>query len=123
MCIAFPVAHRLYLPSSSTILCLSRTDDSQTCHLAARRRYPTIAKFHTLLLSEKPSWAMSEKQAFTAELEKLEPLAQHQGLGLEYTSTVTSHGPGPSSSPLTTGHKAAHIYPSFTLVEGLDVSK
>ena len=69
---------------------------------------------------------MSEKQASTAELEKLEPrwpLAQHQGLGLEYAPTVISHRPGPSSSPLTTGHKAAHIYPSFTLVEGLDVSK
>ena len=65
-----------------------------------------------------------ERKASAADLEKLEPdgsLAQRQGL--EYATTDTTRGPGPSSSPPTTGSKAAHIYPLSTLVEGLDLSR
>jgi len=65
-----------------------------------------------------------ERKASAADLEKLEPdgsLTQHQGL--EYATTDTSRGPGPSSSPSTTGSEPAHFYPSSTLVEGLDLSR
>jgi hypothetical protein len=66
-----------------------------------------------------------EQKACTTNLEKPNPdgpLAQRQGL--EYATTGTPRAPGPSSSSTTAGSKAAHVvYPSSTLVEGLDVSK
>lgn len=82
-----------------------------------------IAKLHALLLSENPSWAVSEKRLrrILKTFNSDGPLAQHQGL--EYATTGTPRGPGPSSSPSTAGSKAARIYPSSTLVEDLDISR
>jgi hypothetical protein len=82
-----------------------------------------IAKLHALLLSENPSWAVSEKRLrrILKNSNPDGPLAQHHEL--EYATIGTPRGPGPSSSPSTTGSKAAHVYPSSTLVEGLDLSR
>src|SRR6267154_1401249 len=82
-----------------------------------------IAKLHALLLSDNPSWAVSEKRLrrILKNSNPDSPLTQHQGL--EYVTTDTTLGPGPSSSPSTTVSKAAHIYPLSTLVEGLDLSR
>ena len=50
------------------------------------------------------------------------PFAQHHRI--EYATTGNPRRPRLSSSPsTTTGSKAAHVYPSSTLFEGLDVSK
>jgi hypothetical protein len=82
-----------------------------------KKDHPTlgIAKLHALLLSKNPSWAVSERRLRrilkNSNLDG--PLAQLQELGR----------PGPSSSASTTGSKAAHLYPSSTLIEGLAVSK
>ena len=66
-----------------------------------------------------------ERKASATDLENLEPgwsLAEHQRL--EYATTSTPRGPGPSSSPpSTTVSNAAHVYPSSTLVKGLDFSR
>src|SRR5260370_39745723 len=61
-----------------------------------------IAKLHAVLLSENPSWAVSEKR-LRRILKNSNPdgtLAQHEGL--EYATIGTPRGPGPSSSPSTT---------------------
>ena len=81
-----------------------------------------IAKLHALLLSENLSWPVGcERKASTTELEKLEPRWPPRTTN---ATTVTSRrGPSPSSSPLTTGRKAAHVYPLFTFVKGLDAFK
>lgn len=82
-----------------------------------------IAKLHSLLLSENPSWAVSEKRLrrILRNSNPDGPHAQHEGL--EYATIGTPRGPGPSSTPSTTGSNAAHVYPSSALVEGLDVSR
>jgi hypothetical protein len=103
-------------------------DDLKVVVASLKKEHPAlgIAKLHALLLSENPSWAVSEKRLrrILKNSNPNGPLAQHDG-GLECATTGigTPRGPGPSSSPsTTTGSKAAHIYPSSTLVEGLDVS-
>jgi hypothetical protein len=62
-----------------------------------------------------------ERKASAADLENFEPGWSQR---LEYATTGTPRGPGPSSSPpTTTVSNAAHVYPSSTLVKGLDVSR
>jgi hypothetical protein len=99
-------------------------EDLKAAVASLKKEHPAlgIAKLHSLLLSENPSWAVSEKRLrrILKSSNPDGPLAQHEGL--EY-ATAGTRGPGPSSSPSTTGSKAAHLYPSSTLVEGLDVSK
>jgi hypothetical protein len=100
-------------------------EDLKAAIASLKKDHPTlgIAKLHALLLSENSSWAVSEKllRRILKNSNPDGPLAQHQGL--ECTTTGTPRGPGPSSTPSTTGSKAAHVvYPSSTLVEGLGVS-
>jgi hypothetical protein len=102
-------------------------EDLKAAVASLKKEHPAlgIPKLHALLLSENPSWAVSEKRLrrILKNSNPDGPLAQHQGL--EYATDGTPRGPGgPSSSPSTTGSKAAHhVYPSSTLVEGLDVSR
>jgi hypothetical protein len=100
-------------------------EDLKAAVASLKKGHPTlgIAKLHPLLLSENPSWAVSEKRLrrILKNSNPDGPLARHEGL--EYATIGTPRGPGPSSSPSTTGSKAAHVYPSSTLVEGLDVSR
>jgi len=107
-------------------------EDLKAVVASLKKEHPAlgIPKLHALLLSENPSWAVSEKRLrrILKNSNPDGPLApQHQGLEEEEeasTGTPPSRGPaGPSSSPSTTGSKAAHVYPSSTLVEGLDVSR
>src|SRR6266852_6337707 len=100
-------------------------EDLKTAVASLKNEHPAlgIAKFHAVLLSENPSWAVSEKR-LRRILKNSNPdgtLAQHEGP--EYAAIGTPRGPGPSSSPSTTGSKAVHVYPSSTLVKGLDVSR
>ena len=103
---------------------LPKRTSRQPLHLS-RKEHPAlgIAKLHALLLSENSSWAVSERRVRRI-LKKSNPdgpLVQHQRI--EY-ATGTPRGPGLSSNPPTiAGSKAAHVYPSPTLIEGLDVSK
>jgi hypothetical protein len=96
-------------------------EDLKAAVTSLKKEHPAlgIAKLHALLLSKNSSWAVSEKRLRrilkNSNLDG--PLAQHQGL--EYATTGNPRGPGPS----TAGSRAAHAYPSSTLVEGLDVSK
>ncbi|KAN0120517.1 hypothetical protein V8E52_004344 [Russula decolorans] len=101
-------------------------EDLKAAVASLKKEHPAlgIVKLHALLLSENLSWAVSEKRLrrLLKNSNPDGPLAQHQRL--ECTTTGTPRGPGPSSTPSTTaGSKAAHVYPSSTLVEGLDVSK
>jgi hypothetical protein len=101
-------------------------EDLKAAVISLKKGHPAlgIAKLHSLLLSENPSWAVSEKRLrrILKNSKPDGPLAQHEGL--EYATIGTPRGPGPSSSsPSSTGSKAAHVYPSSTLVEGLDVSR
>ena len=97
-------------------------EDLKAVVASLKKEHPAlgIAKLHGLLLSENPSWAVSEKR-LRRILKNSNPLAQREGL--EYATIGTPRGHGPSSSPSTTGSNAAHPYPSSTLVEGLDVSR
>src|SRR5882757_6333832 len=94
-------------------------EDLQAAVASLKNEHPALstAKLHALLLSDNPSWVVSEK-CLRRILKNSSPdgsLTQHQGL--EYTTTDTTRRPGPSSSPSTTGSKAAHVYPSSTLIE------
>ena len=76
-----------------------------------RNQHPTlgVAKLHAVLLSENSEWAVSEK--------RLRRMMIAEGLTLQ---------PPPQQRKATTTPKAspgAHIYPSSTLIEGLDVTK
>jgi hypothetical protein len=100
-------------------------EDLKAAVASLKKEHPAlgIAKLHARLLSENSSWAVSEKRLrrILKNSNPDGPLAQHQGLGC--ATIDTPRGPEHSSSPSTTGSKAAHVYPSSTLVEGLDVSK
>ena len=97
-------------------------EDLKAAVTSLKKEHPSlgIAKLHALLLSENSSWTVSEKL-----LRRILKNSSPDGQGLEYAITGTPRGPGPSSSSpsTTTGSKAAHVYPSSTLIEGLDVSK
>ena len=99
-------------------------EDLKVAVASLKKEHPAlgIAKLHALLLSDNPTWAVSEKRLRRIlKNSNPDPLTQQQRL--EYATTDTPRGPGPSSSPSTTGSKAAHVYPSSMLVEGLAVSK
>ena len=95
-------------------------EDLKAVVVSLKKEHPAlgIAKLHALLLSDNPSWAVSEKR-----LRRILKNSNPDGLECATTGIGTPRGPGSSSSPsTTTGSKAAHVYPSSTLVEGLDVS-
>lgn len=99
-------------------------EDLKAAVASLKKGHPAlgIAKLHALLLSENPSWVVSEKRLrrILKNSNPDGPLTQHEG---PKEATIDApHGPGPSSSPSTTGSKT-HVYPSSTLVEGLDVSR
>ena len=79
--------------------------------VSLRKQHPTlgVTKLHSLLLSENSEWTVSEKRLrrmMTTEGLILQPPPQRK---------VT-----PAASVASPG---AHIYPSSTLIEGLDVAK
>jgi len=112
-------------PSESTIS--PPGEDLKGAVASLKDEHPAlgIAKLHALLLSENPSWAVSEKRLrrILKNSNPDGPRAQPQGLEYATTGTGTHRGPGLFTAPSTTGSKAAHVYPSSTLVEGLDVSR
>jgi hypothetical protein len=73
--------------------------------LSLRTQHPTlgVTKLHALLLSEHPEWTVSEK--------RLRRMMTAEGLTLQRKATPAAPEPG------------AHIYPSSTLIEGLDPAK
>ncbi|KAI9454647.1 hypothetical protein BJY52DRAFT_1283286 [Lactarius psammicola] len=96
---------------SSTTLISPPEEVLRSAVLSLRKDHPTlgVAKLHALLLSEKSEWAVSEKRLrriMTAEGLTLQPQPQRK---------VTPAASG--ASPRT------HIYPSSTLIEGLDIAK
>ena len=95
-------------------------EDLKAAVASLKKEHPTlsIAKLHALILSENVSWAVSEKRT-----RRILKSSNGDNQELEYATTGNPCGPGPSSSPSTTGSKAAHVCPSSTLIEGLDVSK
>jgi hypothetical protein len=110
--------------SESTISPLE--EDLKAALMSLKNEHPAlgIPKLHALLLSENPSWTVSEKRLrrILKNSSPDGPLAQHQGL--EEASTGTPRRPGPSSNPPSvTGSKTAHVYPSSMVVEGLDISR
>jgi hypothetical protein len=115
----------LYMSTISESTISPSEEDLKAAVASLKKEHPAlgIAKLHALLLSENPSWAVSEKRLrrILKNSNPDDPLAQHQGL--ECAATGTPRRPGPSSSPSTTGSKTAHVYPSSTLVEGLAVSR
>jgi len=90
-------------------------EDLKTAVISLKEGHPTlgIAKLHTLLLSENPGWAVSEKR-LRRILKNLEGRASpRQDEGLESVATE-------SSIQVTS---ETHVYPSSTLIEGLDIAK
>jgi hypothetical protein len=94
-------------------------EDLTTAVAPLKKAHPAlgIAKLHALLLSEHPSWTVSEK--------RLRRVLKNTASSSDPTQHESSAGEpvGPSGS--SSGSEAAHarVYPSSTLVEGLDVSR
>jgi len=88
----------------STALISPPEEDLKTAVVSLKKEHPTlgIAKLHALLLSENPTWTVSEKR-----LRRI----------LKNSDPDTPAGGGPSPATGT------HVYPSSTLVEGLDIAK
>ena len=87
-------------------------EDLKGAVASLKKEHPAlgIAKLHALLLSENPSWAVSEKRLrrILKASNPDGPLAGHQRL--EYATTSTSRWPRPSSSPpSTTVSNVAHV--------------
>lgn len=82
----------------STALISPPEDDLKTAVVSLKNEHPAlgIAKLHALLLSENPTWTVSEK--------RLRRILKNS-----------------DSDPSTATE--AHVYPSSTLVEGLDIAK
>jgi hypothetical protein len=107
-------------PTTTSEPSISPSEKDLTTVLASlKNEHPALgtAKLHALLLSENLSWTVSEKRLrrILKSINASEPL------------TSPDIGPGPSSSSSSPGseaaHRDAHVYPSSTLVEGLDVSR
>ena len=95
-------------------------EDLTTAVASLKKAHPElgIAKLHALLLSENPSWTVSEKRLRRV----LKNAASSSGPMQRESSTGEPAGPeaGSSSGPDAV---LARVYPSSTLVEGLDVSR
>ena len=74
--------------------------------LSLRSQHPSlgVSKLHALLVSENTGWTVSEK--------RVRRIMTAEGLTLQ-----------PQSQRKATPASGAHIYPSSTLIEGLDVAK
>ena len=86
-------------------------EDLRSAVVSLRKQHPTlgVTKLHALLLSENSEWTVSEK--------RLRRMMTAEGLILQ---PPTQRKPTPAASAVSPG---AHIYPSSTLIEGLDVAK
>lgn len=93
-------------------------EDLTTAVASLKKAHPAlgIAKLHALLLSENPSWTVSEKRLrrILKNTPSSDPMQRE-------SSTGEPAGPSNSSSGSEGAH--ARVYPSSTLVEGLDVSR
>ena len=92
-------------------------EDLTTAVASLKKAHPAlgIAKLHALLLSENTSWTVSEKR-LRRILKSCSDTAPH--------GSSTGEPAGPSS--FASGSEAVHdarVYPSSTLVEGLDISR
>jgi hypothetical protein len=89
-------------------------DDLKSTIISLKKAHPAlgVTKLHALLLSENPTWTVSEK--------RLRRILNAEGLILQQQQKRDRDivVPGPSASSTT-----APLYPSSTLVEGLDVTK
>ena len=85
-------------------------DDLKTTVVSLKKEHPAlgIAKLHALLLSENPAWTVSEKRLRRILRNLLEEPHPHQ----DQQQQLEFATPGGS-----------HVYPSSTLVEGLDVAR
>jgi hypothetical protein len=91
-------------------------DDLKSTVISLKEAHPAlgVTKLHALLLSENPAWTVSEKRLrriLNAEGLILQQQQQQRG------SDIAASGPVPSASSST-----VPLYPSSTLVEGLDVT-
>jgi hypothetical protein len=98
----------------------------KTAISSLKQEHPTlgITKLHALLLSEHPAWTVSEKRLRRILKNSDSQQQRHDqeldsGAGGE--TTTGGGGGGPSREPGESGTHA--MYPSSTLVEGLDVVK
>ncbi|KAH9996410.1 SET domain-containing protein [Russula compacta] len=82
-------------------------EDLKTTVVSLKKEHPAlgIAKLHALLLSENPAWTVSEKR-LRRILKNLEEQEPHPHQQLEFATPA-----------------GTHVYPSSTLVDGLDVAK
>ena len=95
-------------------------EDLTTAVASLKKAHPAlgIAKLHALLLSENPSWTVSEK--------RLRRVLKNTASSSDSTQHESSTGePAVPEAGSSSGSEAAHarVYPSSTLVEGLDVSR
>ncbi|KAI0252303.1 hypothetical protein BJV78DRAFT_1204339 [Lactifluus subvellereus] len=88
-------------------------EDLKSTIVSLKKAHPAlgIAKLHALLLSENPAWTVSEKRV--RRILNAEGLIHQQNRGV----AAAASGPSPSSTAVSS------LYPSSTLVEGLDVAK
>jgi hypothetical protein len=92
----------------STVPISPPEEDLKTAITSLKKGHPAlgIAKLHALVLSENPSWTVSEKR-----LRRIIKNSDSQQQGVDSAAGGTS----------TTSE--THVYPSSALVEGLDVAK
>ena len=96
-------------------------EDLTTAVASLKKAHPAlgIAQLHALLLSENPSWTVSEK--------RLRRVLKNTASSSDPTPTQressTGKPAGPSGSSSGSDAALARVYPSSTLVEGLDVSR
>ncbi|KAH9957510.1 hypothetical protein BC827DRAFT_1270204 [Russula dissimulans] len=90
-------------------------EDLKAAIISLKERHPTlgITKLHTLLLSENPGWTVSEKRLrrILKNSESHASPRQHQGLESD-----------PTGSSIQVSSET-HVYPSSTLIEGLNIAK
>jgi hypothetical protein len=99
-------------------------EDLKIAVASLKKEHPAlgIAKLRALLLSENPSWTVSEKRLRRILNNSTSDGGSPTGRqALE--SAITPSGPGPPTTSSTNGSEGAHLYPSSTLVEGLEVSR
>jgi len=94
----------------STALISPPEEELKTAIASLKKEHPAlgIAKLHDLLLSKNPTWTVSEKR-----LRRI--------LNLKASDSLQQGLESAASGPSTTSE--ARVYPSSTLIEGLDVAK
>src|SRR5579863_3726671 len=95
----------------STTLISRSEEDLRTATAFLKKENPAlgIAKRHAILLSDNPSWTLSEKR-----LRRFLKNSDAQQHGFESTAAAPAGGSGPLTVSET------HLCPPSTLIEGLD---